>query len=178
MLSAATGAVVLGGAAAASAATSATVTGSTADSPGAVAGNTVQVPADVPIQVCGDTAAAAAALDGAFGNVCAITGASADAAGFAAHSPGAVSGNVASVAADVPVQACGLDAAAVAAGIRSDRNACLVDGTSAHAVGAAADSPACSPATWSSSRSTPRYRPAATRWRWSASPTRRPATPA
>ncbi|NUR61044.1 MAG: chaplin [Catenulispora sp.] len=141
LLSAATGAAVLGGAAAASAATSATVDGATAGSPGAVSGNTVQVPADVPVQICGDTAAAAAAVDGAYGNECQITGTTAHATGFAAHSPGAVSGNVGSVAADVPVQVCGVDAAAIAAGIKADGNSCREFASSATAVGEATGSP-------------------------------------
>lgn len=141
LLSAATGAAVLGGAAAAGAATSATVNGATADSPGAVSGNTVQVPADVPIQICGDTVAAGAALDGAYGNECEISGATAHATGFAAGSPGAVSGNVGSVAANVPVQVCGVDAAALSADIKSAGNRCVDEGTSATAVGSAVDSP-------------------------------------
>ncbi|GAA1989654.1 chaplin family protein [Catenulispora subtropica] len=141
LLSVATGTVVLGGAAAASAATSATVNGLTADSPGAVAGNTVQGAGDAPIQVCGDTGAAGAALDGAYGDDCRVLGGRAAADGFAAHSPGAVSGNVGSLAANVPVEACGLDAAAVAAAVQADGDHCVDGHTAAVAHGAAVDSP-------------------------------------
>ncbi|MEY9933452.1 hypothetical protein ABH926_008107 [Catenulispora sp. GP43] len=61
--------------------------------------------------------------------------------GAAADSPGAVSGNVAQVPADVPIQVCG-DAGAAAAGMVGSRdNDCLTDDATAKADGVAADSP-------------------------------------
>lgn len=142
LLSAATGTLVVGCAAAASAESDAAVThGTAADSPGAVSGNVAQVPADVPIQVCGDAAAAGAALVGSRDNRCWTDDATALADGAAADSPGAVSGNVGSVAANVPVQACGLAGGALAAEVEAHHNDCADEGTHAVAKGAAADSP-------------------------------------
>ena len=66
---------------------------------------------------------------------------SATAEGAAADSPGAVSGNVGQVPADVPVQGCGLTG--TVAGVDSEvaGNSCDDVHTGAKAVGAAADSP-------------------------------------
>lgn len=158
LLSAATGALVLGGAAAASAATSATADGLTADSPGALSGNTVQVPADVPIQVCGVTVAAVAAATSADDNTCIDDGTSAAAAhGTATGSPGVLSGNVLQVVLNAPIQACG-DAVGVAAyGTRADGNTCVVGGHG-HPMGPPPMGPPpcpppvtepCPPGTWS-----------------------------
>lgn len=142
LLSAATGTLVMGYAGTAAAQGDSAVTrGAAADSPGAVSGNVAQVPADVPIQVCGDSAAAAAAMTDSDDDHCRTSDTTAEAEGFAADSPGAVSGNVASVAANVPVQACGIAAGAVAADTTAQDDACVDDGTHAVAKGFAADSP-------------------------------------
>lgn len=142
LLSAATGTLVMGYAGTAAAQGDSAVTkGAAADSPGAVSGNVAQVPADVPIQVCGDSAAAAAAMTDSEDNHCFTRDTTAKADGVAADSPGAISGNVASVAANVPVQACGIAAGAVAAETEAEDNTCVDDGTHAVADGVAADSP-------------------------------------
>lgn len=141
MLSAATGTMVMGYAGSAAAQDSATTVGAAGDSPGAISGNVAQLPADVPIQVCGDAGAAGAALVGARDNDCWTDDATAKAAGFASDSPGAISGNVGSVAANVPVQACGLAGGALAADVTAHDNDCIDDGTHAVAKGAASDSP-------------------------------------
>jgi hypothetical protein len=142
LLSATTGALVMGYASTAAAqGDSATTHGAASDSPGAVSGNVAQVPADVPIQVCGDAGAAGAGLVGARDNDCWTEDATAKADGFAADSPGAISGNVGSVAANVPVQACGLAGGALAADVTAHDNDCVDEGTHALAKGAAADSP-------------------------------------
>ena len=142
LLSATTGALVMGYASTAAAqGDSATTHGAASDSPGAVSGNVAQVPADVPIQVCGDAGAAGSALVGARDNDCFTKDATAKAVGAAADSPGAISGNVASVAANVPVQACGLAGGALAADVTAHDNDCVDEGTHALAEGAAADSP-------------------------------------
>jgi hypothetical protein len=142
LLSAATGTLVMGYAGTAAAqADSATTHGAASDSPGAVSGNVAQVPADVPIQVCGDAGAAGAAVVGSRDNDCWIDRAKAAAAGFATDSPGAISGNVGSVAANVPVQACGLAAGGLAADVTAHDNDCVDEGTFAVAKGFAADSP-------------------------------------
>ncbi|ACU77193.1 putative secreted protein [Catenulispora acidiphila DSM 44928] len=61
--------------------------------------------------------------------------------GAAADSPGAVSGNVAQLPADVPIQVCG-DAGAAGAGLVGARdNDCWTDNATAEADGVAADSP-------------------------------------
>jgi len=141
MLSAATGTVVMGFAGNAAAHDSATTVGAAGDSPGAVSGNVAQLPADVPIQVCGDAGAAGAGLVGARDNDCWTDDTTAKAAGFASDSPGAISGNVGSVAANVPVQACGLAGGALSADVTANDNDCVDDGTHAVAKGAASDSP-------------------------------------
>uniref|UniRef100_UPI001891E8C0 chaplin n=2 Tax=Catenulispora pinisilvae TaxID=2705253 RepID=UPI001891E8C0 len=141
LLSAATGTLVMGYAGTAAAQDSATTRGAASDSPGAVSGNVAQVPADVPVQVCGDAGAAGGAVVGSRDNACRTDDTKAEATGYAADSPGAISGNVGSVAGDVPVQACGLAAGALSADVTSHDNDCVDDGTFAKAFGAAADSP-------------------------------------
>lgn len=141
LLSATTGALVMGYASTAAAADSATTHGAAADSPGAVSGNVAQVPADVPIQVCGDAGAAGAAVVGARDNDCWTEDTTAKADGVAADSPGAISGNVGSVAANVPVQACGLAGGALAADVTAHDNDCVDEDTHALAKGVATDSP-------------------------------------
>ena len=142
LLSATTGALVMGYASTAAAqGDSATTHGAASDSPGAVSGNVAQVPADVPIQVCGDAGAAGAGLVGARDNDCFTKDTTAKAEGFAADSPGAISGNVGSVAANVPVQACGLAGGALSADVTAHDNDCVDEDTHALAKGAAADSP-------------------------------------
>ena len=141
LLSAASGTLVMGYAGTAAAQDSATTYGSAGNSPGAVSGNVAQIPADVPIQVCGDAGAAGAGLVGARGNDCLTDDTTAEAVGFAADSPGGISGNVGSVAANVPVQACGLAGGALSAEVAADDNDCVDEGTHAVAEGAAADSP-------------------------------------
>lgn len=66
---AATAALVLGGAAAASA-HGAGAEGVAAGSPGFLSGNLVQVPVHVPVNVCGVTVNVIGALNPAFGNTC------------------------------------------------------------------------------------------------------------
>ncbi|GGU33063.1 hypothetical protein GCM10010259_24360 [Streptomyces daghestanicus] len=110
--------------------------GAAKDSPGVVSGNAVQVPIDIPVNACGNTVDVIAALNPAFGNACANTGADdqghghggyghdgpsaghgghgghsgpdgAAAQGHAVGSPGVGSGNNAQVPVDIPVNACG-----------------------------------------------------------------------
>lgn len=141
LLSATTGTLVMAYAGTAAADDSATTRGAASDSPGAVSGNVAQVPADVPIQVCGDAGAAGAGLVGSRGNECRTDDTTAKAFGAASDSPGAISGNVGSVAANVPVQACGLAGGALAADVTAHGNECVDDGTHALAKGFASDSP-------------------------------------
>lgn len=82
-----------------------------------------------------------AALVGARDNDCWTGDATAKAVGFASDSPGAISGNVGSVAANAPVQACGLAGGAVSAEVAAQGNDCVDEGTHALAKGAASDSP-------------------------------------
>ncbi|MFJ3703344.1 MULTISPECIES: chaplin [Streptomyces] len=107
--------------------------GVAANSPGVGSGNAVQVPVHVPVNLCGNTVNVIALLNPAFGNSCANvsshdrhgdaqddaygdehgqaqgghkgSGASAD--GKAVGSPGVLSGNLAQVPVDVPVNVCG-----------------------------------------------------------------------
>ncbi|MFJ8885413.1 chaplin [Streptomyces sp. NPDC102402] len=90
--------------------------GVAANSPGVGSGNAVQVPVHVPVNLCGNTVNVIALLNPAFGNKCAnvsshdehgrgSSGASAD--GKAVGSPGVLSGNLAQVPVDVPVNVCG-----------------------------------------------------------------------
>ncbi|MFG2885660.1 chaplin [Streptomyces sp. NPDC048297] len=71
-LVAAAGAVVLGGAAAASADSGAQ--GAAIGSPGVLSGNVIQVPVDIPVNACGNTADVIGLLNPAFGNACVNTG--------------------------------------------------------------------------------------------------------
>jgi hypothetical protein len=138
LLSLAAGSMAVGSAGLA-AADSATANGIAADSPGLGAGNVGQVPADVPVQVCGDTADAAAALENALGNHCVSLDNRASIDGAAADDPGAVTGDVLGAAADVPVEGCGVDAAALGAASGADGNTCKEMFTSASAEGATHD---------------------------------------
>ncbi|MEU5716877.1 chaplin family protein [Streptomyces sp. NPDC020403] len=90
--------------------------GVAAGSPGVGSGNAVQVPVHVPVNLCGNTVDVIALLNPAFGNTCANvdsgkdhddTGAGASAEGAAIGSPGVLSGNLAQVPVEVPVNACG-----------------------------------------------------------------------
>ncbi|TXJ79235.1 chaplin [Streptomyces lavendulae] len=71
-LVAAAGAVLLGGAAAASADSGAQ--GAAVGSPGVLSGNVIQVPIDIPVNVCGNTVDVIGLLNPAFGNACVNTG--------------------------------------------------------------------------------------------------------
>ncbi len=71
-LVAAAGAVLLGGAAAASADSGAQ--GVAVGSPGVLSGNVIQVPIDIPVNVCGNTVDVIGLLNPAFGNACVNTG--------------------------------------------------------------------------------------------------------
>ncbi|MDF3299431.1 chaplin [Streptomyces tropicalis] len=71
-LVAAAGAVVLGGAAAASADSGAQ--GGAIDSPGVLSGNVIQVPVNIPVNACGNTVDVIGSLNPAFGNACVDTG--------------------------------------------------------------------------------------------------------
>ncbi|MFD8004046.1 chaplin family protein [Streptomyces mirabilis] len=83
------------------------------DSPGVASGNSVQVPVHVPVNACGNTVNVIGALNPTFGNSCtngsgsqgASSGSSAS--GRTQGSPGVLSGNLAQVPVDVPVNACG-----------------------------------------------------------------------
>ncbi|MEV8225812.1 chaplin [Streptomyces sp. NPDC079167] len=110
--------------------------GVAANSPGVGSGNAVQVPVHVPVNLCGNTVDVIALLNPAFGNTCANVssgdahneehgdaygdehgsaqgggqghqGSGASAEGQAVGSPGVLSGNLAQVPVDVPVNACG-----------------------------------------------------------------------
>ncbi|OIK24925.1 chaplin [Streptomyces malaysiense] len=67
-LAAAVGAMVLGGAAAASAGSGAQ--GAAVGSPGLLSGNVIQIPIDIPVNACGDTADVIGLLNPAFGSTC------------------------------------------------------------------------------------------------------------
>ncbi len=71
-LMAAAGAVVLGGAAAASADSGAQ--GIAVGSPGVLSGNVIQVPIDIPVNACGNTVNVIGLLNPSFGNTCANIG--------------------------------------------------------------------------------------------------------
>lgn len=108
--------------------------GVAANSPGVGSGNAVQVPVHVPVNLCGNTVNVIALLNPAFGNKCANVssdkghgghgsgshgsgghgsgghgghGSGASAEGVATGSPGVLSGNLAQVPIDIPVNACG-----------------------------------------------------------------------
>ncbi|MGC0312299.1 chaplin [Kitasatospora acidiphila] len=68
VLTCAAGALVLGGAGAASA--DATAEGAAIGSPGILSGNVVQIPIDIPINVCGNSLNVIGLLNPAFGNTC------------------------------------------------------------------------------------------------------------
>lgn len=84
-------------------------------SPGVGSGNAVQVPVHIPVELCGDTVNVIGALNPAFGSECenedggseAGDAQGADADGFAANSPGVLSGNLIQAPVDVPVEVCG-----------------------------------------------------------------------
>jgi len=141
LLSAVTGALVWGGASAASA-TSATADGSSTNNAGLVNGNVVPVAADVPIQICGDAAALAGAITKAEGNLCEIDGADAHSTGSANNTAGLIAGNVVPIAANVPVQVCGDSVGALAAVTKAQGNTCIDEphSTWASARGEAANS--------------------------------------
>ncbi|MEU8437201.1 chaplin [Streptomyces sp. NPDC029216] len=67
-LTAATGAVLAGGAGMAAA--DATAEGAAIGSPGVLSGNVVQVPIHIPVNVCGNTINVVGILNPAFGNTC------------------------------------------------------------------------------------------------------------
>ncbi|MCX4747708.1 chaplin [Kitasatospora sp. NBC_01287] len=69
-LACAAGALVLGGAGAASADNSATATGVAVGSPGILSGNVIQVPVNIPVNICGNSIGVISALNPAFGNEC------------------------------------------------------------------------------------------------------------
>ncbi|GAB2689439.1 chaplin [Kitasatospora kifunensis] len=69
-LACATGALVLGGAGAASADNSATAVGTAIGSPGILSGNVIQVPVNIPINICGNSIGVISLLNPAFGNTC------------------------------------------------------------------------------------------------------------
>ncbi|MFG2638928.1 chaplin [Streptomyces sp. NPDC048362] len=71
-LVAAAGAVVLGGAAAASADSGAQ--GVAVGSPGVLSGNVIQVPVNIPVNACGNTVGVLGLLNPTFGNACVNTG--------------------------------------------------------------------------------------------------------
>ena len=71
-LVAAAGAVVLGGAAAASADSGAQ--GVAVGSPGVLSGNVIQVPINIPVNACGNTVDVIGLLNPAFGNACVNSG--------------------------------------------------------------------------------------------------------
>ncbi|MER8084690.1 chaplin [Streptomyces sp. NPDC094048] len=89
--------------------------GAAVGSPGVGSGNAVQVPVHVPVNVCGNTVNVIGLLNPAFGNKCGNgsgsgnggQGQGASAEGAATQSPGVLSGNLAQVPVDVPVNACG-----------------------------------------------------------------------
>ncbi|MFI6121794.1 chaplin [Streptomyces sp. NPDC051064] len=90
--------------------------GVAAGSPGVGSGNAVQVPVHVPVNLCGNTVDVIGLLNPAFGNTCANVdsgkdhddaGSGASAEGAATGSPGVLSGNLAQVPVEVPVNACG-----------------------------------------------------------------------
>ncbi|WP_443075094.1 chaplin [Streptomyces sp. NBC_01435] len=68
----AAGAMVLGGAAAASADSGAH--GAAIGSPGVLSGNVIQIPVNIPINACGNTVDVIGLLNPAFGNTCVNTG--------------------------------------------------------------------------------------------------------
>lgn len=71
-LLAASGAVVLGGAAVASA--DAGAQGVAVGSPGVLSGNVIQIPVHIPVNACGNSVNVIALLNPAFGNTCANLG--------------------------------------------------------------------------------------------------------
>ncbi|MFF9508587.1 chaplin [Streptomyces sp. NPDC014724] len=89
--------------------------GAAVGSPGVGSGNAVQVPVHVPVNVCGNTVNVVGLLNPAFGNKCGNESGSgngsqsqgASAEGAATQSPGVLSGNLAQVPVDAPVNACG-----------------------------------------------------------------------
>lgn len=67
-VTAATGAVLVGGAGMAAA--DATAEGAAIGSPGVLSGNVVQVPIHIPVNLCGNTVNIVGLLNPAFGNTC------------------------------------------------------------------------------------------------------------
>lgn len=139
LLSVATGALVLGGGAAAQADT-AVANGSASGSPGAGSGNVAQVAGENPVNVCGDTGGVGAAADPATADQCVAAGNSAVITGAAQDSPGAVAGNVAGAALDAPAQACGDTAHVLSTGSGANGDSCITTGTSAAVTGSATGS--------------------------------------
>ncbi|GAA1260021.1 hypothetical protein GCM10009665_57520 [Kitasatospora nipponensis] len=68
VLTCAAGALVLGGAGAASA--SAGASGAAVGSPGVLSGNVVQIPIHIPVNVCGNSIGVVSVLNPAIGNTC------------------------------------------------------------------------------------------------------------
>ncbi|GAA2926398.1 chaplin [Kitasatospora cinereorecta] len=115
--------------------------GIAANSPGVGSGNAVQVPVHVPVNLCGNTVNVIALLNPAFGNTCAnvdsgkdhhdeASGSSAE--GAATGSPGVVSGNLAQVPIDLPVNACGNSVDVVGALNPAFGNTCVNDSDGGH----------------------------------------------
>jgi hypothetical protein len=125
LLPLAAGSLMAGGAGTAAAADSATAEGTAADSPGAVSGNVAQVPVDVPIAVCGDAVAASGIETEAEDNGCFSDDTTAKAFGAAADSPGLISGNVAQVPVNAPVEVCGDAVGILAYGTSAEHNLCV-----------------------------------------------------
>jgi hypothetical protein len=138
LITLASGALVLGGAASALADT-ATANGSTSQDAGLVDGNVAQVAGDNPINICGDAGAVAAANDGSKHNFCVNTGNSAAINGATTEDSGAASGNVIGAALDAPINACGVDVQALGAKSGAYDNSCENVGTMASANGATHD---------------------------------------
>ncbi|MFI9270055.1 chaplin [Kitasatospora sp. NPDC052896] len=72
VLTCAAGALVLGGAGAASA--SAGAEGTAVGSPGILSGNVVQIPIHIPVNACGNSIGVISLLNPAFGNTCTNNG--------------------------------------------------------------------------------------------------------
>ena len=135
-LAAATSGLVLGTAGIAAA--DATTTGESSHSGGIAAGNVANVPVAIPVNFCGNQALVIALKNVDEGQMCTIgSGEGATATGSSDHSAGIGSGNVANVAANVPVNACGNQIGAIVAKATTKPSTCTI-GTNGSDPGASA----------------------------------------
>jgi len=103
---------------------SASITGTAVDSDGAITGNVIGAAVNAPIQACGLDVSAGSVASGTAANSCDDKNTSATAVGTATDSSGLLSGNVAQLAVNAPIQACGDSVSVLSFDTPANANTC------------------------------------------------------